>query len=141
MIKTNPVSIESVMEHDIEEEALLSVIINGEFKTVVFYKLDGKYYIIIGNTSAYRAACYWNSASISGYALIEGTGEWYATSESENAAIYNEIISTKKISKKGKPYYKFDLKGYDMNNNKKFEMKLCKSLIFDDITKRLTYVI
>lgn len=108
MTKTAPVHIESILEHNLEQEdVLLSVIINGEFKTMVFYKIDGENYIIIGDTSAYKAACYWNSASVTGYSLIEGIGEWYETTEEESAAIYKKVAATQKINKKGRPYYRF----------------------------------
>ena len=109
MTKIEPIHIESIVGHTIEESELLSVIINGEFKTIVFYKLDGKNYIIIGNTSAYNAACYWNSASVTGISLIEGTGEWYETTEEESNAIYEKVAATQKTNKKGRPYYKFNM--------------------------------
>lgn len=109
MIKTTPVILESIVGHDIKEKELLSVIIDGKFKTVVFYKLDSQNYIIIGNTSAYNAACYWNNASVTGFSLIEGTGDWYETTEEESEAIFQQIVSTGKINKKGRPYYRFDI--------------------------------
>lgn len=107
MIKTNPAMPDCIVGHDIEEKELLSVLVNGEFKTVVFCKLDGKHYIIIGNTSAYKAICYWNNASVTGYSLIEGTGDWYETTEEESEAVYQKIVATEKLNKKGRPYYKF----------------------------------
>lgn len=109
MTKISPAMPECIIGHDIEEKELLSVIISGEFKTVVFCKLDGKYYIIIGDTTAYNASCYWNNCSVSGYALIEGTGDWYETTENESEAVYRQIMSTRKIStKNGRPYYRYN---------------------------------
>ncbi len=107
MTKTKPVILESVIGHKIEEDELLSVIINGEFKTVVFCRIDEDYYMVIGNTSAYKAACYWNSTSVTGLTLIEGAGEWYTTSKEENEMLYKKILATKRKNKKGRPYYRF----------------------------------
>ena len=90
------------------ETELLSVIINGIFKTVVFVKIEDKCYIAIGETSAYDAACYWKSALRTGLLLINTkTADWYEVTKDEGNAIYAKIRNTAKIAKNGHPYYKW----------------------------------
>lgn len=91
---------------DFEQTALLSVKIGTEFKTVVFVKLfQTECYVVIGDTTAYDATCYWNNGAKDGIALITKNEEWYSCSASEGNAIYKNIIKTKKISRIGRPYY------------------------------------
>lgn len=110
MKKVNPIILDNNIGHGVSEMEIVSVLINGEFKTVVFRKQDGKCYIIIGNSSAYDIACYYNNYSRRGYQLISGAGEWYEVEKTEGNMIYKSILSSQKISKKGRPYYRWNFK-------------------------------
>ena len=92
-----------------KETEILSVLINGEFKTVVFVKMAGRCFIVIGDTDAYTAAMYWNSYSVNGLTLIRSNEEWYETTKEEGNAIYAKIMATQKTSKNGRPYYRYTM--------------------------------
>ena len=95
---------------NIKEKEILSVIIDSQFKTIVFVKDEDRCYIAIGDTTPYEAKCYWNNASITGLGLINtSTAAWYEVSKDEGNAIYAEILATKKTGKNGKPFYRWRL--------------------------------
>ena len=101
MKNITPIEIESVLDHEISEMTIWSVIINGEFKNVVFLKLDGNCYILIGDNDRYSEVC-----GMSGLASTIHC-KWYETTKEEGNTIYKKIIATKRTSKRGTPYYRW----------------------------------
>ena len=100
------------LKNSVEEyETILSVLINGDFKSVAFVKVVDKHYIVIGDTSAYRAAMY-RTASIGCVQAIECNEEWFEVTKEESDKIKNEIYASKKMNKKGYPYYRFNINKY-----------------------------
>ena len=105
MTRIEPIIIESIFDHEINDDVMFrSVLINKEFKNVIFLKLDGKCYILIGKNDRYSEACGMNGLASTIHC------EWYETTKEEGNRIYKEIKNTKKISKLGTPYYRFSIK-------------------------------
>lgn len=93
--------------YNVKQTTLSSVIdINGKFKTIVFIKTNDDNYVIVGETSAYRRACFGDD---DGLALLNGHGEWYNVTKEEGNNIYKSIIVSKKVSAKGNVYYKCNI--------------------------------
>lgn len=110
MVKTTSEIYNSLMENAgstgylgnrITETTLNPVIVNGEYRAVVFVKADDKCFIVIGKTTAY------DKSYKTGLAMTHNN-EWYEVSKDEGNEIYKRIRATKKISKKGNEFYKFD---------------------------------
>lgn len=104
MTYIEPITIECRLDHEINDDVMFrSVLINKEFKNVIFLKLDGKYYILIGDNDRYSEVC-----GMSGLGSTVNT-EWYETTKEEGNRIYKEIKSTQKTSKRGNLYYRFSI--------------------------------
>lgn len=107
------IEIENITEHEVKETTIRSVLLNvgngvgllsyEGFKNVIFLKLDGNYYIVIGDNDRYSEVCGMTGLASTVHLV------WYETTKEEGNAIYKKIISTKKISKKGTPYYRFSI--------------------------------
>lgn len=94
---------------DIQTQVLVGVRVDGNFKSLVFVKLfNEECYIVVGNTSAYRRAMYENG-SISGLGVIEGQENWYSVTAEEGNRIWIQIVSTKRIDRRGRPYYRWSI--------------------------------
>lgn len=85
----------------ITETTFDTVIVNGEYRAVIFVKVDDNCFIVIGKTSAH------DKSYKTGLAMTHNN-EWYEVNKSEGNEIYKKIKATQKTSKKGNVFYKFD---------------------------------
>ena len=85
----------------ITETTFDTVIVNGEYRAIIFVKIDDNCFIVIGKTSAY------DKSYKTGLSMTYDN-EWYEVTKNEGNEIYKKIKSTQRTSKKGNIFYKFD---------------------------------
>lgn len=89
-------------QHKITEDMIPSVKLNTGYYNVVFISVDNaKFYIVIGHWNEY--------AKWSGITGLAGTENavWYEVTVEEFNIIYERIMSTRRTSTIGIPYYYF----------------------------------
>ena len=91
----------SYIGNRITETTFDTVIVNGEYRAVVFVKIDDNCFIVIGKTSAY------DKSYKTGLAMTHAN-EWYEVTKNEGNEIYKKIKATQRTSKKGNVFYRFD---------------------------------
>lgn len=96
---------EEMLYHDLDSIVLMSVIVDGVFKTIVFQKVDDRCYIVVGETGPYRATLYRNGA-VDGVTAIDAEDGWFEVTREVGNTIYKKIKATKRMTKNGRPYYR-----------------------------------
>lgn len=90
--------------HQISETTLVDVLMDGQFKVVVFYSLDGEYYIAIGDTTPYHRKMFLNGG-IDGLVAIRTNEKWFSVTKNEGNNLYKKLKASEQTSKKGNIYY------------------------------------
>ena len=90
------------IKHEFNDTFIEDVLVNGEWKMVGFQKVDDSCFILIGIRNW---ATRWTARSLNEAIRNE---KWYEVTKEEGNAIFKAILKSKKRSKKGKIYYKWD---------------------------------
>ena len=91
-----------------KEEVVDSVLINGEFHLVSFLRIRDRYFIVIGTCDSYTYRFNEYRGCI-GVDIFQNE-QWFSVTKDEGNRIYLEIMRSKKLSKKGNPYYRWNIK-------------------------------
>lgn len=89
-------------KHVFSDTWLEDVLVNGEWKMVGFQKVDHLCFVLIGTRNW---ATRYTATSLSEAIRSE---QWYEVTQLEGNEIYKKILQSKKKSKKGKIFYKWD---------------------------------
>lgn len=89
-------------KHDLSDNWIENVLVNGEWKMVGFQKVDEMCFILIGERNW---ATRYTATSLSEAIRRE---DWYEVTKEEGNEIFKQILKSKKTSKKGKTYYTYN---------------------------------